>query len=117
MVTDPACLFCKIVAGQVPAQIVYQDDKVVAFRDVRPVAPTHVLVVPRAHFAGLNDAEPEHHAVLGHALATTAKLAAELGVDQAGYRTVINTGTRAGQSVFHLHVHLLGGRDFGWPPG
>lgn len=114
---DPSCLFCKIIAKQIPAQIVYEDDVVVAFRDIRPVAPTHVLIVPRTHFAGLSDAGPEHLREVGHAMLTAAKLAREFGIAESGYRTVVNTGPGAGQSVFHLHVHLLGGREFGWPPG
>jgi histidine triad (HIT) family protein len=112
-----ACLFCKIVAKQLPSQVVYEDDQVVAFRDIRPVAPAHVLIVPREHFEGLDAAKPEHAQVIGHALLTAAKIARDLGVAQSGYRTVINQGEHAGQSVFHLHVHLLGGRDFTWPPG
>jgi histidine triad (HIT) family protein len=114
---NAACLFCQIVAKQIPAQIVYEDEQVVAFRDIRPVAPTHLLIVPREHFAGLDAAGPEHASVIGYTLLTAAKLARDLGLEGNGYRTVINTGEHAGQSVFHLHVHLLGGRDFHWPPG
>ena len=114
---DPSCLFCKIVAKQIPATLVHEDDKVVAFRDIRPVAPHHVLIIPREHFAGLNDAGETHRDLVGHALLTAAKLARTLGFADDGYRTVVNSGSHAGQTVFHLHVHLLGGRDFGWPPG
>jgi histidine triad (HIT) family protein len=114
---DPSCLFCKIIARQIPSQIVHEDDLVVAFKDVRPVAPTHLLIVPREHFAGLQDARPEHEAAIGHALTTAAKLARDNGFADDGYRTVVNTGAHAGQTVFHLHVHLLGGRGFSWPPG
>lgn len=114
---DPTCLFCKIVAKQIPSQMVFEDDQVVAFRDIRPVAPTHVLIVPREHFSGLDAAGPEHERVLGHALLIAARLARDLNLSTSGYRTVINTGPHAGQSVFHLHVHLLGGREFHWPPG
>jgi histidine triad (HIT) family protein len=114
---DPSCLFCKIVEKQIPAQIVHEDEHVVAFRDIRPMAPTHVLVVPREHFAGLNDARPEHRDALANVLLAAGKLARELGLESSGYRTVINTGEHAGQTVFHLHLHLLGGRDFTWPPG
>jgi histidine triad (HIT) family protein len=113
---DPACLFCKIVAKQIPSQLVFEDDQVVAFKDLRPIAPTHVLIIPKVHFAGLDSAKPEHAAVLGHILLTAGKLARDLGLTE-GFRTVINTGGHAGQSVFHLHLHLLGGRDFSWPPG
>lgn len=111
------CLFCKIVARILPAQFVYEDDHVVAFRDLRPVAPTHILVVPRAHFASLDEATEAHRDVIGNILLAVAKIARAEGLATNGYRTVINTGMHAGQTVFHLHVHLLGGRDFVWPPG
>lgn len=111
------CLFCKIVEKKIPAQIVYEDDQVVAFRDIRPVAPTHILVIPRVHFASLDEATASHREIIGQTLLTAAKIAREQGLAENGYRTVINTGTHAGQTVFHLHVHLLGGRDFSWPPG
>jgi histidine triad (HIT) family protein len=111
------CLFCKVVAKKIPSQVVFEDEHVVAFRDIRPVAPTHILIIPRVHFASLDDAKPEHRDVMGHALLVAAKIAREQGLAENGYRAVINTGTHAGQTVFHLHVHLLGGRDFTWPPG
>lgn len=111
------CLFCKIVEKKIPAQLVYEDEHVVAFRDIRPVAPTHILVIPREHFASLEAATSAHRDVIGHSLLTAAKIARENGLAENGYRAVINTGTHAGQTVFHLHVHLLGGRDFSWPPG
>ena len=111
------CLFCKIVEKKIPSQLVYEDEHVIAFRDIRPVAPTHVLIVPRVHFASLDEAKPEHREVIGHAMMTAAKIARAEGFADNGYRTVVNTGEHAGQSVFHLHVHLLGGRDFTWPPG
>lgn len=111
------CIFCKIASKQIPANLVHEDEHVVAFRDLNPVAPTHVLIIPRVHFAGLSDATAEHQSVLGHAMLTAASIARSLGVADDGYRTVVNTGAHAGQSVFHLHVHLLAGRGFAWPPG
>ncbi len=113
---SPDCLFCRIAAGEVPAQIVHQDDQVVAFRDIAPKAPVHVLVVPRAHWRSLADVPSSQTQALGHLLATCRHLAATLGLDD-GYRVVINTGPDGGQTVDHLHVHLLGGRQLDWPPG
>ncbi len=110
------CIFCKIVAGDIPSEKVHEDEDVVAFRDLNPQAPVHVLVVPRKHIASLNEADPGDRAVLGHLLLTTQKLADQLGVG-SGYRVVNNCGASAGQSVFHIHFHLLGGRPMGWPPG
>lgn len=114
-VTD--CLFCKIVAGQVPGSIVYQDDRVVAFRDVNPQAPMHVLVVPRRHIASLNELGPEDDDLVGEVIRRAAALAAEQGHAERGYRTVFNCNADAGQTVFHIHLHVLGGRRLGWPPG
>ena len=111
------CLFCKIVAGQIPAGVVYEDEHAVAFRDINPQAPVHVLVIPREHIASLNDAEQTDAARLGHLLRVAARVAREQGVERGGYRTVINSGADAGQSVFHIHVHVLGGRHLAWPPG
>jgi len=110
------CLFCKIAAKQIPSKVVYEDDEVFAFEDVGPQAPTHVLIIPRRHFASLNEATPEDQAVLGKLQLVAADLARKLRL-AGGYRTVVNTGEGAGQSVFHLHLHLLGGRSFRWPPG
>lgn len=112
----PDCLFCRIVAGEVPATVVHETERTVAFRDVTPQAPTHVLVVPREHhvdLAAVSDADP---ALLGEVLATAVAVARQEGLD-GGYRLVANTGPDAGQSVHHLHVHVLGGRALGWPPG
>lgn len=109
------CIFCKIVAKQIPASIVYEDDKVLAFNDIAPQAPVHVLVIPKEHVASL--AEVKDHSVLSDIFRVVNKIAIEKGVDQSGFRTVINNGRAAGQAVGHLHVHLLGGRDFSWPPG
>ena len=111
------CLFCKIAAGEIPAQVVHTDDDTVAFRDINPQAPTHLLVIPRRHIASLKDAAPTDEGVLGRLLFTAARVARDEGLDEGGYRTVINTGAGAGQSVLHLHVHVLGGREFAWPPG
>lgn len=112
-----ACLFCRIVAGDIPASLVHEDAHVVAFDDLHPQAPTHVLVVPRAHIATLNDLSGEHDALIGHLVRTAADIARRRGIAEGGYRTVINCNADAGQTVFHLHLHLLGGRTLGWPPG
>ncbi len=110
------CLFCRIVEGSLPARIVHRDEHCTAFWDIRPQAPTHLLIVPNRHLDGLDAAKEEDAALLGHLLLTAARLAQQLELGQ-GYRVVINTGREAGQSVFHLHLHLLGGRPLGWPPG
>ncbi len=110
-------IFAKIARGEVPADILYEDADVVAFRDVSPQAPTHVLVIPRKPLATLNDALPEDAELLGKLLLAAAKVAAAEGIAESGYRTVINCNAGAGQTVFHLHVHLLGGRPLQWPPG
>jgi histidine triad (HIT) family protein len=109
------CLFCRIAAGEIPATLVYEDDTTLAFEDINPQAPTHTLVVPRAHVADLKDADAGDEALLGHLLAVAAKIARDKGL--ASFRTVINTGAEAGQTVFHLHLHLLAGRQMHWPPG
>ena len=111
------CLFCKIIAGDVPATFIHQDERCVVIRDVNPQAPTHVLVIPRDHLDSLDDASQKDEFLLGHLLRIAAKVANDEGHSETGYRTVINTGAGAGQSVFHLHVHLLGGRTLTWPPG
>jgi histidine triad (HIT) family protein len=116
MATDPDCLFCKIVAGDVPATVVHESDAALAFRDVAPVAPTHVLVIPRSHHpnaVALGEAEP---ATLLDLFAVARAVAASEGLDK-GYRLVFNTGAQAHQTVFHAHLHVLGGRPMGWPPG
>lgn len=110
-------LFEKIAARQIPADIVFEDDLVLAFRDIAPKAPTHVLVVPKKPIERIDQAGPEDHAVLGHLLLKAAEVARKLGLDSTGYRLVINNGRDGGESVPHLHVHLLGGRTLGWPPG
>ena len=111
------CLFCKIAEGQIPSKIVYQDEDVVAFEDVNPQAPHHILLIPRRHIASMADLTEEDGTLLVRLFMVAAKLAHKLGVDESGYRFVTNVGPDAGQSVFHLHFHLLGGRKFAWPPG
>jgi histidine triad (HIT) family protein len=111
------CLFCRIAAGEVPATIVHEDDRIVAFRDISPVAPTHILLVPRTHIASLADVTEADGPTIGHLFAVAADLARSEGLVDDGYRIVANAGLRAGQTIDHLHVHLLGGRTFRWPPG
>ncbi|HXE58482.1 MAG TPA: histidine triad nucleotide-binding protein [Gemmatimonadales bacterium] len=112
------CLFCKIVAGEIPAKIVKRSPDAVAFHDINPQAPVHLLVIPTAHVAAVRDARgPEGERLLGRLFQFAAEVAAELGLDGNGYRLVANTGPQAQQSVFHLHVHLIGGRQMSWPPG
>ncbi len=111
------CIFCKIVNKEIPAQIVHENDHVVAFRDLRPVAPTHVLVIPKKHIVGLHEATREDAEALGEVMLAARDVAEKLGLQATGYRTVINNGADAGQSVLHLHVHVLGGRTLAWPPG
>jgi len=111
------CLFCKIRDGEIPGDIVYQDDEVLAFRDVNPQAPTHVLVIPRKHIATTNDLGEADAAVVGKMMLAAKKIAADEGFAQEGYRLVLNCNEGAGQTVFHIHMHLLGGRRLTWPPG
>ena len=111
-----ACLFCKIVAGEIPSKKVFEDDRVYAFRDINPQAATHILVVPRKHVASLAETSAEHQEMLGYLHLVAARIAKSEGLSQ-GFRTVINTGPDGGQTVDHLHVHLLGGRAMLWPPG
>jgi histidine triad (HIT) family protein len=112
---DPSCLFCRIVRKEIPAEIAFEDERVLAFHDVAPKAPTHVLVIPKTHLARLSDASGENAALPGLCLAALTGIARALELDS--YRVVINDGAEAGQSVFHMHFHLLGGRTFAWPPG
>lgn len=111
------CIFCKIAAGLIPADKVYEDDTVVAFRDLNPQAPTHVLIIPRVHIATLNELGPEDEAIIGRMYGAAREIAAAEGLADAGYRTVVNCNEAGGQSVFHVHLHLLGGRMMHWPPG
>jgi histidine triad (HIT) family protein len=111
------CLFCKIIDGRIPGAIVHQDDHVVAFKDINPQAPTHVLVVPRRHIASLNELTPEDDGLVGELVRRGAALAKAAGHAERGYRAVFNTNADAGQTVFHIHLHVLGGRTMTWPPG
>ena len=115
--TATDCLFCKIVAGDIPADIVYKSDTAVAFRDLNPQAPTHVLIVPRQHIATINDIDDEHQTLVGSLFAAAKSIAANEGLSDDGYRVVMNCNEAAGQTVFHIHLHLLGGRTLTWPPG
>ncbi len=107
------CLFCSIADRKIPANVVYEDDQVMAFHDINPVAPVHVLIIPKKHISSLNEAEGHDQELLGHILLTAGKLAAELGIAEAGYRLITNTGPNGGQVIFHLHFHLIGGRHLG----
>ncbi len=111
------CLFCQIIEKKSPARIVYEDGLALAFEDINPQAPIHLLIIPQKHIASLNDLNETEGEVVGHLFGVARILAREKGIDRSGYRTVINTGSGAGQSVFHLHLHLLGGRHMSWPPG
>jgi len=110
------CLFCRIIRGEHPSNKVHEDDQVYAFEDLHPQAPTHILVIPKKHIVGLKEAQAEDEGVIGHCYLVAAQLARERKIEH-GYRTVVNVGPGSGQSVFHLHVHLLGGRRLTWPPG
>ena len=112
-----SCLFCKIVNREIPATIVYEDDRVLAFNDINPQAPSHVLVIPKRHVTSLNDLGPDDDAVIGEVVRRAAAIASDRGVATGGFRTVFNTGRDGGQTVSHIHLHLLGGRPMTWPPG
>jgi histidine triad (HIT) family protein len=111
------CLFCKIARREIPATLVYEDERVAAFRDINPQAPTHILVIPKRHIATLNDLSTEDDQLVGELVRRAGAIAAERGLSAGGYRTVFNTNRDAGQTVFHIHLHLLGGRAMTWPPG
>jgi histidine triad (HIT) family protein len=111
------CLFCKIVAKKIPAKIAFEDDRVLAFEDIGPMAPVHTLIIPKEHFASLNEVPAGKGDLLGHLLSEARRIAAEKGLAETGYRLVLNTGPDSGQAVPHLHLHLLGGRRMTWPPG
>jgi histidine triad (HIT) family protein len=113
----PDCLFCKIIKREVPATIVYEDDRVLAFNDINPQGPTHVLLIPKVHIATLNDLTAGDDAIVGELVRRAAAIAKDCGIDAGGFRTVFNTNRGAGQTVFHIHLHLIGGRSLGWPPG
>ena len=111
------CIFCQLVASQAPSQKVYSDDLITAFRDINPVAPTHILVVPNKHIASMNDLEADDEGLIGHMIALAPKIAAQEGIDESGYRLIINTGPHGGQVVYHLHLHLNGGQPMCYPLG
>lgn len=111
------CIFCKIVSGDIPGDIVYQDDDVLAFRDLNPQAPTHILIIPKKHIATVNDLQPEDAELVGRMYLAARQIAKDEGIAEPGYRAVMNCNREAGQTVFHIHLHLLGGRPMGWPPG
>lgn len=114
---NPSCLFCKIAAGEIPATIVYKDEQVTAFRDIHPSAPTHVLIIPNKHIASINEAAPADEALLGHLFVAARKIAEIDGINDSGYRVIVNTGEHGGQTVHHLHVHVLGGQAMKYPMG
>ena len=110
-------MFCRVIAGEIPADFIHRDDRSVVIRDINPQAPTHLLVIPQEHIESLDEASQKDDALLGYLLRVAARVANAAGLAEGGYRTVINNGAGAGQSVFHLHVHVLGGRPMNWPPG
>lgn len=114
---QPDCIFCKIVAGEIPSTQVYTDDQVTAFRDINPAAPTHVLIIPKRHIASINDLSAEDEPLVGHLFTVAKQIAIQEGIDASGYRLIINTGPDGGQVVFHLHLHLLGGQRMRHPMG
>ena len=111
------CLFCKILKGDIPADVIFESDSAIAFRDINPQAPTHVLIIPRKHIATINDITPDDHTLIGSLYAAAKSIAAQEGFSDDGYRAVMNCNEAAGQTVFHIHLHLLGGRAMNWPPG
>ncbi|MBN2134798.1 MAG: histidine triad nucleotide-binding protein [Acidobacteria bacterium] len=117
MSESPDCLFCKIINGEIPSKKVYEDDSVFAFEDINPVAPIHILIVPKKHIATLNELEDEDTELTGKIVQTAKMIAADKGINEEGYRLIFNCQEKAGQTVFHIHLHILGGRTFGWPPG
>jgi histidine triad (HIT) family protein len=111
------CLFCKIAQQQIPAKIIHEDEHVVAFRDISPQAPVHALVIPKRHITTLNDIDPTDAGLLGHMVITAQQIAAQDGIDETGFRLVMNCNRDGGQTVYHIHMHILGGRSMHWPPG
>lgn len=111
------CIFCKIAEKKIPAKLVYEDDKVVAFDDINPQAPTHTLIIPREHIPTVNDLHPEHNALVGHMFQVAKEIARIKGIAESGYRSVFNCNRDSGQEVYHIHLHVLGGRKMSWPPG
>ena len=111
------CLFCRMAAGEIPVKLVYEDQDLIAINDINPQAPLHVLVIPKTHISSLNDLRPEHDTLVGSMIRRAAAIAEDHGYSERGFRTVFNTNHEAGQSVFHIHLHVLAGRAQGWPPG
>jgi histidine triad (HIT) family protein len=111
------CLFCRIINRDIPSKIVFEDDRIFAFEDINPQAPTHILIIPKQHFASLKETPADSQELLGHILIKAREIARERGLQESGYRLVLNTGRDSGQEVFHIHFHLLGGRRMSWPPG
>jgi histidine triad (HIT) family protein len=111
------CIFCRIVAGEIPSEILYKDEHVTAFRDIEPMAPVHVLIIPNEHIASTNEVDERHEPMLGRLLLAASRVAGQEGISESGYRLTINTGRNANQLVAHLHMHVMGGWQFGWPPG
>jgi histidine triad (HIT) family protein len=111
------CIFCKIISGDIPGDIVYQNDDVLAFRDLNPQAPTHILVIPKKHISTINDMQPEDAELVGKMFLAAKQIAKDEGIEEVGYRAVMNCNEGAGQTVFHIHLHVLGGRGMSWPPG
>ena len=111
------CIFCKVAAHDIPARTVFENERLIAFHDLFPQAPTHILIIPKTHYTTLNDVPAADSAPLGEMMSTATKIAKELGVDESGYRVVMNCNKDGGQSVYHIHLHLLAGRQLGWPPG
>ena len=111
------CIFCKISKKEIPSDIVYEDNEIIAFKDIRPQAPVHILIIPKKHIPYIANIEEEDIPLIGKLIFTAKKIARSLGIDESGYRLVFNNGSDAGQEVFHIHLHLLGGRKFKWPPG
>jgi histidine triad (HIT) family protein len=117
MAANDRCLFCRIISGEIPAKKVFEDDVAIAFNDINPQAPTHVLVIPRTHISTLDDLDENESNIIGMTMVRATQIARNLQVNSDGYRLVVNHGEAAGQTVFHIHIHLLGGRNLGWPPG
>ncbi|MEI7640785.1 MAG: histidine triad nucleotide-binding protein [bacterium] len=115
--TETNCIFCSIIKKEIPSKIVYEDEEVMAFEDINPAAPVHILIIPKQHIATLNDLKETEEKLAGKLLKTAALIAKDKKIDQTGYRTIFNTNANAGQVVFHIHLHLLGGRKLTWPPG
>lgn len=111
------CIFCRIIAGEIPASKVYEDDQAFAFRDINAQAPTHILLIPKKHIASLNELSLEDQTLLGHLMCVVPKIAKQEGISENGFRLVVNTGADAGQTVWHLHMHVMGARPMAWPPG